>query len=67
VELAKQSTAYTASEELKTLKSYGVSEAYRIKVLESLDVETLLGLVYSRPNVFLKKDNSAAEMVIDKI
>lgn len=67
VELAKQSSSYSASEELLKLKTEGTSDEYRFKVLETLDVETLIGLVYSRPNVFLKKDNSAAALIIDKI
>lgn len=46
---------YTVSEQLLQEKNEYITEDYRMKVLNKLDVESLLSLVYSRPNVYLKK------------
>jgi hypothetical protein len=67
VELAKQSTSYVGSEELVKENNPAISDDYKNKVLQGLDVESLLSAIYSRAKVYLKKDRGAAGVTIDHI
>lgn len=65
--MAQATSGYHGDEELKKEKHKGISAEYKTDVMARLDVETLVGVVFSRPQLYLKKDKDGISLTVDHI